>query len=89
MSEIQTAKLELGRDGGGARHFIGDLPIHAGDPIAAEIDGVWYDGRYEGSWNGDTVRGWFHFVDKFGNSEARRLYEGAAVRLCDGQRYTP
>ena len=99
----QTTKLQLGRDGGGPRHFIGDVAIHAGDPIAAEIDGQWYDGRYEGNWSGgrslEEIRagvpsraeltGFFYFVDKFGNERCRRIDVGAAVRLSDGQRYTP
>lgn len=83
-------RLELGRDGSGTRHFIGDVPIHAGDPIAAKIEGKWFDGRYEARWvRGQIQAAFFYFVDRFGNETCCLLTADIPVRLTEGQRFSP
>lgn len=42
-------RLELRREAGGARHYLGGEPVHAGDKLEVWREGAWLCGRYE--WN--------------------------------------
>jgi hypothetical protein len=42
-------RLELRREAGGLRHYLGGEPVHAGDLLELWRDGAWLTGRYE--WN--------------------------------------
>jgi hypothetical protein len=58
-------RLQIVRESGGDRHYIGESAIHAGDPIAAFIEGQWRRGRYEANWTGDRLSSaWFYFDDE-------------------------
>jgi hypothetical protein len=74
--------LELRDEGWGQnRHYIGDVAIHCGDPIRAEIGGEWFDGRYEATFtHGRVVVAWFYF----GEDEAAQLTEQVPVALPGG-----
>lgn len=67
--------LEVRREPGGERHYAGDMAIHAGDFIRAQIRGEWFDGRYEATWRFGIIERAFLYIGE----TALVLHEGTPV----------
>lgn len=82
----QQLRLRRGDDGWW-RHFIGPVPVHVGQPIAALIDGAWVDGHYEATWfNGLPVAA-FHWMPANGGRRSVPLTLHTLVHVRAGARF--
>jgi hypothetical protein len=86
--ELGDERLQLRMEAGGGRHYIGEVALHCGDPMTAQIDGQWYDGRYEASWHNGLPDAVFYYVNDAGEKRAKCLDEMSWVRVV-GVRFTP